>query len=134
MESALMVDQLLTGRNIELAAAVFIVMSLIRMPFKAFLGTKIGQRVMPVLPVLLGISGAFVGLCDGAVWKDKLLIGLIAGWASSHTFKLGRTSIMAYGLDSDEAPAVVPAIPVVPAPVTVPEAPAPAPAVAEKKE
>lgn len=133
----MMLDQLLTGRNLALAGGVFVLMSLVKnlvLP-KFWLG-NIGQRLLPVLPIVLGVSGAFAGLCDCNGWQDKLLIGLIAGWASSHTFKLGKTSILGYGIDggseetpSDPAtpapatPAPTPATPVAPAAPTTPATP-----------
>ena len=115
--------------------------------------SKVGQRIMPILPLVYGLGLAFLGVCDCAIWQDKLVIGLIAGWASSHTFKLGKTSVLGWGVEDSDgdgipdapatpvvpaaAPAVVaPVVPVVPAATdTKPADPAPAAtAVTEKKE
>jgi len=136
----MMFEQLLTGRNLMLAGAIFVIMTVMKTPFKEFWASRWGQRVLPIIPVVLGIGGGFAGLCDCNTWQDKLLIGLLAGFASAHIFKMGKTSVMGYGLpdlDGDgvpDAPAatITPAeaITAVPAPAPV-AAPAPA---AEKKE
>ena len=99
----MMLEELLTGRNISLAGGIFVVTWAIKgFLFPEFWKGRLGQRFLPLLPLALGLAGAFCGVCDCAVWQDKLLIGLIAGWASSNVFKIGRTSIMGYGLpDAD---------------------------------
>lgn len=95
------VEDLVTGKNLELAGSIFVLMSVIKQIVPTFWKTKIGQRILPVLPILIGVAGAFIGLCENCVtWQDKLLIGLLAGAAAAHTFKLARTSLVGYGLDT----------------------------------
>jgi hypothetical protein len=139
---AMLLDQLLTGRNITLAGGIFVVMSVMRYPLKDFYNSRIGQRLLPVIPVALGVVGALAGFCDAVGWKDQVVIGLISGWASAHTFKLGRTSVMGYGLpdsDGDGIPDVLethPPAPVVQSPATSTPESVPSAAVADaaKKE
>jgi hypothetical protein len=135
---AMLLDQLLTGRNIMLAGGVFVLMSVLRYPLKDFWDSRLGQRLLPILPVALGVAGAFAGLSDAHGWQDRLLVGLIAGWASAHTFKLGRTSLMGYGLpdaDGDGIPDVLQqAAPNQAAPVAAPTNPAATAVDATKKE
>lgn len=140
----MMLEELLTGRNISLAGGVFVVMAIGKNYIAPKFWTgKIGQRLLPVIPLALGIGGAFLGFCDCTTWQDKLAIGLIAGWASSHTFKLGKTSVLGWGIgdadgdgvpDAPPAPAPAPVAAPVPAPAPAPEAAPAAPAAADKKE
>ena len=132
----MLLDQLLTGRNLMLAGGIFVLMSVMRVPMKDFYDSRLGQRLLPLIPIVLGVAGAFAGLCDGKVWQDKLLIGLIAGWASSHTFKLGRTSVMGYGLPDADGDGIPDALESTAAPANTVAAPAPAAPAADaaKKE
>ena len=111
----MMIDQLLTGRNLMLAGAIFVILTAMKTPFKDFWASHWGQRLLPVLPLVLGIGGGFLGLCDCATWQDKLLIGILAGFASANFFKVGKTTVLGYGLPemggggAAEAPAATPA-------------------------
>lgn len=108
-----MFEQLLTSGILKLAGGVFVVMSTVRHVFAEPFQTKVGQRLIPVVPLGLGIGGAFLGVAEAATLGDKIMAGLVAGFAASHFFKIGRTTVLGWGVE-------------VPTPEDV-QAPAPAP-------
>ena len=124
----MMIEQLLTGKNMALAGGIFVLTSALKPMFKKFLATSIGQRVMPLAPIALGVAGAFAGMCDGTAWQDKLLLGTLAGYVAGHSFKIGKTSLLGYGIDTEEGtelpPPAVPADPPKPTQPDVPAVPA----------
>lgn len=90
---------LLAGKNITLMGGVFALTTTFRLSFKPFFESGLGERLMPLLPLLLGVAGAFLGMCENApTGADKTGIGLVAGFAAGHLFKLGKTSVMGYGI------------------------------------
>ena len=115
--------QLLTGRNASLTAAIFVILTLMKPGLANFFRTPWGKRLLPVLPVALGVALAFAGLSDATTKQDKFLIGVIAGFVAGHTFKIGRTSLLGIGIEDDDsapAPVVAPVIvPVITAPAAV---------------
>jgi len=103
-------SDLVTGQNLIFAAGVFVLVSILRTTFKGFFEGKLGQRLLPVLPVVFGLAGAFLGLGEGAKrWQDKIVLGLIVGFVSAHIFKLGKTSVLGYGVDDPIDKAALPA-------------------------
>lgn len=103
--SELDLASLVTGRNLVLAGAAFVITSTLRTTFKAFFATRLGTRMLPLLPIMLALIGAFLGVGEGAeTWQDKLVLGLIAGFAAGHLFKMGKTSVMGIGLPELSAP------------------------------
>jgi hypothetical protein len=97
------VSSLVTGKNLLLAGSVFALTTGAREMFKAFFASTLGQRFLPVLPLVLGVIGALLGICDGASeWQSRLAVGLIAGFAAGHLFKVGKTSLMGAGIDEPE--------------------------------
>lgn len=100
------ISTILTGTNLLLAIGVFVLITVIRAVFPAFFASRLGQRILPVLPLVFGAGGALIGMCSNAkTWQEKLLIGLIAGFASSHLFKIGKTTVIGWGLPDKEPPA-----------------------------
>ena len=90
---------LVTGKNLVLAGGAFALTTTMRMSFKDFFKTRAGERLLPILPVLLGVIGALMGICENAAtWQDKLIIGFIAGFTAGHLFKMGKASVMGIGI------------------------------------
>lgn len=93
------VSAILTSTNLLLAAGIFVLITVLRVPFKSIFESRTGQRFLPLLPLALGVGGALLGACSNCdTWQQKVLIGLIAGFASSHFFKLGKTTVFGWGL------------------------------------
>jgi len=113
--------QYATGVNGSLVLVIFVVMTMLKslLP-KKISASHVFQRILPVLPELLGLGGALAGLTDAVGWKNRMAVGLIAGFMASKAFKVGRTTVLGKGVTKPEptpAPAA-PAAPVVPPPAT----------------
>jgi hypothetical protein len=99
MSDGMDLTSLITGKNLVLAGGVFALTTTIRMSFKEFFKTRGGERLLPVLPIVLGVIGALMGICENVTtWQDKLMVGVIAGFTAGHLFKMGKTSMMGIGL------------------------------------
>lgn len=102
------VSTILTGTNLLLAGAIFVLLTVGRLVFPGFYVSRLGQRLLPVLPLVLGVVGALLGMCSNApTWQEKVLVGIIAGFAASNLFKIGKTTVIGWGLPdkpTSEAP------------------------------
>lgn len=111
---------LLTGKNLLLTGGVFALTTAIREVFKVFFASASGQRILPVIPLIFGVAGALAGVCDGVVeWQGRLMLGLIAGFAAGHLFKIGKTTFMGSGVEDPEPPSTPPSPPSTPPSPTV---------------
>ena len=106
-------DLLLTKANLSLAGGVFVLLQTLKMVFPTFFQGKLGQRLVPVIPLLFGVAGSMAGMCSGTRWQEKVMIGLIAGFAAGHSFKVGKTTLLGKGIDVDD-PAPAPDAPAEP--------------------
>lgn len=90
---------LLVGKNFILLGGVFALTTTVRSTFKPFFDAGMGERLLPLVPLILGILGALMGISENApTVADKVGIGLIAGFTAGHIFKLGKTSVLGYGV------------------------------------
>lgn len=95
---------LLSGSNMMLAGAIFVLISGIKMVAPGFFQTKAGQRLLPVLPPILGIGGAFAGFGPpGYNVQNKIMLGVIAGYVAAHSFKICKSSVLGFGLSGPPA-------------------------------
>jgi len=111
------VSALMTGKNAMLPVAVFVISQTLKSLFPAFFAGKVGQRLMPVIPLVVGVGLALLGLCDAAHWQDRMLLGLLASFTASHLFKVGKTSFLGWGVEAAQDPGPTPAEAAIP-PVT----------------
>jgi hypothetical protein len=90
-----------TGENAALVAGVVAVCSTLKATFKGFFKGKVGQRLLPLMPVLLGTAGAMCGIGDAGAdtWQAKLVLGVICGFTAGQLFKAGKTSIFGWGIE-----------------------------------
>jgi hypothetical protein len=96
-----MISQLMTGANMLLAGAVFAATQVLKLVFPRAALTAIGARLMPVLPVILGVVGSVAGISSGKTIGEKVAVGIIAGFTAGHGFKIGKTTVMGKGIDTD---------------------------------
>jgi len=104
-------SSLLTGENAAFVGGILALVSTLRGAFKKFFRSTKGQRLLPVLPVVLGIVAAMVGIGEAKEalpqWQDKLVLGILAGFTAGQLFKAGKTSVFGWGIadQPQEAPA-----------------------------
>jgi hypothetical protein len=92
-------SSLLVGKNFVLLGGVFALTTTLRSTFKPFFDMGMGERLLPLVPLILGILGALMGISENAPEvADKVGVGLIAGFSAGHLFKLGKTSVLGYGV------------------------------------
>ena len=65
-----------------------------------------GERLLPVLPAIIAVAAAQLGM-GGAhgTWIDKLKMGIMAGFAASSIYKVGKTTVAGKGLTNAAEPA-----------------------------
>ena len=99
MEAGLDVTSFFEGKNLLLYAAIFMLTGAIRASLHTFFDKSLGQRLLPLLPMVLGALLAVVGISEPMDSKlDAAVFGLISGGIVGHAYKTGRTAIMGYGV------------------------------------
>lgn len=87
-----------TGRNLVLAGSIFALTQVLKQAFPAFWASAWGQRLMPVLPVLLGVVAVFLGFGEGAArWTDKIVTGVMVGATAVMAFQVGKKTVLGWG-------------------------------------
>lgn len=106
---------LLTGRNGLFTVAIFAITQTLKSLFPAFFATKFGQRLLPAIPLVLGVVGGLLGIPEGVTrMRDGVIVGIVAAFVAANLFKIGRTTALGWGLDPTPA-APAPADPPTPA-------------------
>lgn len=104
--------------NVALPFAIVFVTYVIRQGAAPFFRSARGQRLLPALPLLLGLGFALGGIGTAGPWRDRVLFGILAGMTASAGFKFVRTTVWGKGIadaldpekpaDTPEAPAQAP--------------------------
>lgn len=104
MSNDLDLTSLITGQNLVLLGGCFALTATLRASFKEFFADKSwGHRLLPILPLVFGMVGALAGVCEGVTTTgSKIMLGLIAGFLAGHGFKIGKTSVLGFGLGGDD--------------------------------
>lgn len=93
---------LMSGENAALVGCIVALISVLRSVFREFFTGRIGERLLPVLPVVMGIVATLIGFGTademGGTWQDKVVLGSVVGFAAGQIFKMGRTSVFGWGL------------------------------------
>lgn len=89
----------LTGKNLLLLSAVFAMTQVLKSSIPWFTYSVMGQRLIPILPIVLGVIGSLVGLCSENSWPDRVAIGIIAGFSAGQMFKVGKTTLLGKGVN-----------------------------------
>lgn len=96
------VTSLLTGKNLILFGACLMTARLVRGMFFPHFETGWGERLLPVVPLIVGVVGALVGVADAETLADRVLLGIIAGGLAGQTYKVGKTSVLGVGVTSSK--------------------------------
>ena len=93
-----------SGQNGILAAAIWGILHALKLMAPDFAASKLGQRLMPVFPLVLGAVGGLLGAVSVTpdTRLDRAVLGLAIGGLTAQVFKVARTSLMAKGLDDPE--------------------------------
>lgn len=85
-----------SGLNLLLGMCTFILTALVKRLFQPFWKKPLGNRLLPLVPLVFGLALAFAGLHEPEIktWQETLAIGLIASFASSHLYKIGKTTLL----------------------------------------
>lgn len=97
-----MLDSLLTTSNLALSGAILAVITTAKRSFPKLSKKGWAQRVMPVLPLLLGVAGGLLGATDATELQEKVTIGLVCGFFAANVYKVGRTSVLGVGIERPE--------------------------------
>lgn len=90
-------EAFVTGRNLLLAGGVGVVVAVVRSAAPEFFASKNGQRLLPLLPVVLGILGAFLGFGEptsSRTWQDRITLGLVCGLTASWVYQTAKRVLM----------------------------------------
>lgn len=95
-----------TGKNVLLFGGVVAISATVRAVFSTFFAKPLGLRLLPILPVLLGVVGTLFGIADGLetlAIPERILLGAVVGFAAGHSYKIGKTTISGSGVNSTQA-------------------------------
>ena len=107
-------QDLVSPRNLGVATAIVVFIATFRGAVPSLFERPTVRRLLPVLPVLLGVAAAFGGFTETvgpASWQNRLVIGILTGAAAASLYKVGKTTVLGQGLVFETAPQ-----PVAPAP------------------
>jgi hypothetical protein len=91
--------QYATGMNGSLVLVIFVLMTTLKSALPQKVSTSPWfQRALPVIPEVLGLAGAMAGITDAVGWRNRLVVGLVAGFIASKFFKIGRTTVLGRGV------------------------------------
>lgn len=95
--------ELINGANIVLVTLVLAITSGLKIAFDSFFSSKLGQRLLPIVPIILGVIGGLVGIADPAeTIVDKITVGFLSGLSAAVAYKLGKTTILGQGVKEKE--------------------------------
>lgn len=97
---------LLTGANAALVAIILVITGAVKSIFSDFFLSSLGQRLLPLLPIVLGVGLSFLGLGAATTVVDKIMVGLLSGLTAAMSFKLGKTSVLGQGIEDKSAKSV----------------------------
>jgi len=97
-------QSLLSPSNVALPFLAGLLTAICRRVAGASADGPLGQRLLPAAPFFWGLTFALAGIGTAGAWRDRVLIGLIAGATSSAIYKLARTTVLGAGLEELDPP------------------------------
>lgn len=87
-----------SGLNLLLGICTFILTTLVKRVFQPFWEKPVGNRLLPLVPLVFGLALAFAGLHEPNIktWQETLSIGLVASFAASYIFKFSHTTLLGW--------------------------------------
>jgi len=93
MIEANIMETLLTKEIMIAAAAIITLLTAIRIAFPKLDRNRIWRRVLPFIPLALGVASAFIATTDAPGIGDRILIGLWTGGVATSARKLFNQSV-----------------------------------------
>lgn len=109
-------DSLFSTTHIALSVAIFVVVATVKKLAHPFFDTHtVGIRVLPVMPLVLGVAAALLGFVDDGITRlpDRIVVGVLCAAFSSQAYKLAKTTILGRGLPGLSSPSEPPSPPTV---------------------
>jgi hypothetical protein len=97
-------ESLLNGMNLTLAGAIWGVVHTVKTLVPAVSEHKVGYRLIPLLPLVLGAVGGAAGAVtvDPVTMANKIVAGVMVGGLSMVVFKLGAQTVLGKGYEAAE--------------------------------
>jgi hypothetical protein len=94
-----------SGLNLLLGICTFILTATVKRTFQPFWDKPVGNRLLPLVPLVFGLVLAFAGLHEETItrWQEKFAIGLVASFAASYIFKFSQTTLLGWDDKSQKA-------------------------------
>ena len=109
-------DSLFSATHIALSVAIFVVVATVKkLAHPVFDTHPVGIRVLPVMPLVLGVAAALLGFVDDGITRlpDRIVVGVLCAAFSSQAYKLAKTTILGRGLPGLSSPSEPPSPPTV---------------------
>jgi hypothetical protein len=99
-----------SGLNFLLGVCIFVLTTTIKRVWAPFWEKPLGQRLLTVVPLVLGVTLSFLGLHEEDItsWQETLAIGLVAAFGASYVFKIGKTTLLPWNDKKDKKPSEPP--------------------------
>jgi len=94
--------EILSGASATLVTIIIAILSIAKSVFSEFFASNLGQRVLPIIPIILGMFGGLLGLTAAATLKAQLISGFLTGISASFLFKVGKTTVLGQGIVEGE--------------------------------
>jgi hypothetical protein len=95
-------DSLFNGMNATLGGAIFGAVYAIKQ-IPGLLDKPVVQRLMPILPLILGAIGGACGAVtvEPVTMANKIVAGVMVGGLTMIVFKVGKTTVLGKGIDAE---------------------------------
>ena len=97
-----METEILSGASATLVTIIIAMLSILKSVFAEFFASNLGQRLLPVIPIVLGMFGGLLGLTAAVGLKAQLVAGFLTGISASFLFKVGKTTVLGQGIVEGE--------------------------------
>jgi hypothetical protein len=88
------VGMLITKEILIAAAAIVAVLTAVKKAFPQIQKNGVWRRLLPFIPLAVGVASAFLGTTEADSPGDKVLVGLWIGFIATHGRKLFKQSVM----------------------------------------
>jgi len=91
---------LLDAHNLALAGGILALLGTAKRMAPKLFTSYWGQRLLPAIPLLMGVAGSLAGASNGDTSMDKVIIGILAGFTAANSFKVWKTTARGKGIEA----------------------------------